>query len=111
MLPLDAVIDPPPAGAVLTAATQLRVEGVDHLGLKRADLDVPDERADVLVDVVPITADGALPAIVHRQVPIEQLVDRRAGARVTALADLGQQPSASFLGPILGAGAGRDDLP
>jgi hypothetical protein len=51
------------------------------------------------------------PADVDRlQVPIEQLVDRRARARVPALVDLAEHADASGLGQRRGFRSGRNDL-
>ena len=91
---------------MITTTAQLGIQRVEHLGVQRAHLDLPDERPHMLID---ITADSAPTAGVHVQVAVEQLVDRRARARVAPLVDL-QKLDADRICPPLSVQPCRDDF-
>jgi hypothetical protein len=91
------VVDVALAAAVVAAAPQLGVEGIEHARVECPDLLRADQRADVLLRVAGVgLARAALPRA-HREVLIEQLVHRRVGARVPPLVDLVQQPRPGLL--------------
>ena len=106
MGPRRPVVDPVPLGAVVAESPHLRVQRVEYVGVEVADLSPTDERPNVLLDVLAVPADGALPALVLVEVAVEQLVDRGARARVPALVDRRQEPAPDGLGllPRLRAG-------
>jgi hypothetical protein len=103
-----AVLDLLRSAAMVTATAQLGIQRVEHLGVQRAYLDLADERPHVLIDVATVTADGALPTGVQVQVTIEQLVDRRAGARIAPLTDLREELDADRIRPPLSVRPRRD---
>src|SRR5882757_3581768 len=109
---LGPVIDLPSgfAGAVDAASAQLRVEGVEHVRVEGADLDVPDERLHMVTDVVSVSLQrGALsgPLI---GVAAKQLRDGGRRARVPALVDLIEKSGPSLLRRP-SVRAGRNGLP
>jgi hypothetical protein len=62
----------------------------------------------VLVHVAAVATDNAPTAGVHVQVTVEQLVDRRARARVTPLVDLREELDANHIRPPLSVRPRRD---
>jgi hypothetical protein len=97
---------------VLTATPQLRIQRVQRIGVECPDLDIADERGDVLAHVAPVLIAGArLPIEMLVQVPLEQLVDRGARAEIAAIVDLVQQPGQNLLGLPLGRRPIRHRLP
>jgi hypothetical protein len=91
------VLQEPRARAVLATAAQLRVEGVEHIGVERTDLHVPDQRSDVLVRVAQVGCPRTALQRDQLEVPIEQLVDGGGGARVPPLVNLAGQPPRDLL--------------
>lgn len=86
---------------------ELGIERIQHIRVDPADLAVANERPDVLVHIGPGAADGALSALVVLvQVSVKQLADRRAGPRVTPLADLGQESAPLRFGVLTTRGPG-----
>ena len=108
--PVGAVLDGRPTGAVVAAAAQLRVEGVEHVRVDRADLEPAQVGRDVLADVAGVERLGGLRAVELVEVARQQLVDGRARARVALLVDLADEAVASRPRLPLGLRTGRDDL-
>jgi hypothetical protein len=99
------VLNIPAAVAVLAALSQLGVETFEGLGVEPVDLHGADGRPDVLVDLADVSLTGRGLQLDDLQVPVQQLVDRGAGAGAAALVDLGLHPRPGALG--LGAGTER----
>jgi len=103
-----SVIDVALAPAVVAAAAELGLEGIEHPRVQRPDLHGADQRPNVLVHVPDIRLlRTALPRA-HGDVLVEQLVNGRVRARLALLVDLAQQPRACLLGLTRGLWAGRD---
>lgn len=96
--------------AVLPAAAQLGVERVEHLRVERTNLRRAQQRRDVVAHVAAVQGERVRRAVELVEVALQQLVDRRAGARVTPLRHLGHQARADSLRLALGVRAGRHDL-
>ncbi|MEV0645500.1 hypothetical protein AB0I28_09570 [Phytomonospora sp. NPDC050363] len=83
------------AVTVDAATLQLRVEGVEDVGVEAADLEVTDQRSDVVVGVAEVgLAGGAADpqrCLCLVEVALEEPVDRGFGARVPAFLDLGAE--------------------
>jgi hypothetical protein len=82
------MVGPARSRAVVTAPPELGVERVERLGAYGAGLRLAEERSDVFLQV-PGVHPVRRPADVERlQIPVEQLVERRARARAPLLVDL-----------------------
>jgi hypothetical protein len=110
VLTRGVVLNEPTTVAVLAAAPKLCIERINDIGLKRPNLDLADEGANVLLGVHPIGAQGRLTPVVQGEVLIQQLIDGRIGPRITMLLHFRQQPNSRFLGPSLSTRASRNDL-
>jgi hypothetical protein len=89
---------------------ELPVERVQHLAVDVADLDLADERTEVIADQRLVAVQGGRLDVQQLQVPIEELVDRRTGARIPPLVDLGEQPGACLLSLACCPRTGGNDL-
>ena len=96
--------------AVLPAAPELGVEGVQDLRLEVPDRDLPEVGRDVVAHVAAVEGERVRGAVELVEVAVEQLVDGRARARVAALGDLDPKPVPDPLGRLPRRGSGRDDL-
>jgi hypothetical protein len=110
VLTCGVVLNEPTTVAVLAAAPKVRIERINDIGLKRPDLDMADEGANVLISVHPIGTQGRLTPVMQGEVLIQQLVDSRTGPRVTTLLHFRQQPNSRLLGPSLSTRPSRNDL-
>lgn len=104
------VVDQPRPGAVDPAAAQLGVERVEDLGVQLADLESTNERLDVVLHVAAVELKRVRRPGELLQVLLQQVGDRRAGARVPALLDVAQHPVPDRVRLLLGVRTGRDDL-
>ena len=104
-----AVVDGLRRRAVLPAAAELGVEGVQRLRLEVPDRDLPEVGRDVVAHVAAVERQRVRGAVELAEVAVEQLVDGRARPRVAALGDLDPEPVADPLGllPRLWARARR----
>jgi hypothetical protein len=92
MLGRRVVPDRGPAVAVVPAAAQLGVEGVQHLGVDLADGAPADrQRVDVLARVPLQRLLGAPLEVGIRQMHLDELAQRRVGPRMPTLRDLPDQ--------------------
>ena len=105
-----AVLDERLAVAVCAAAGELPVERVQDLAVDPAQRHAADQRSDVVAYEPLVAVERRLLDAEHLQVPVEHLVDRRAGARVALLVDLDKQPRARLLGFLRRSWTRRDDL-
>jgi hypothetical protein len=108
--PVGAVIDRTAPAAMVAAAAQLGIERVQDVRVDRADLLMPDQRPDVLVDIAAVGRQRGAFGFDHLQVAVEQLVQRRAGPWVPLLPDLGEHPSQRRVGQVTRLRASRNDL-
>jgi hypothetical protein len=97
-------------GAVPPAPPHFGHERVDAFGVQSASLQPADEGPHMVVDVADVGRLGGPLDIERLQVPIEQLVDRRAGPGLALLVNLVQQPGQGSLGLFPGSWARRDDF-
>ncbi|HSV65501.1 MAG TPA: hypothetical protein VLJ59_06275 [Mycobacteriales bacterium] len=96
------VVDTWPAVAVRAASAEPRVEGVEQLGVQAGHHDGADHGADVLGDQRLVGTAGGVLHVEQLQVPVDELVDGRPGARVALLVHLVEQAGHNLL--RLGAG-------
>ena len=83
-----AVTDLPAPLAMVSAATELCVQRLDGVDADLAHRQLPQLRADVLLDLADVAGAG-LPLDIEDVEPlVEQLVDRRARSRVPLLVNL-----------------------
>jgi hypothetical protein len=104
------VIDVVASRAMVAAPAQLGVERVEGLGIELTDLQVPEQRRDVLARVAAVERQRVRGAVELVKVTLEELRDGRAGARVPVLGDLADQPVPDIAGPTLGVRPGGHDL-
>jgi hypothetical protein len=98
------------AAAVVAAAAQLGVEGVERSRVEGADLDAADQRPDVLRRVAGVRLTGtALPGA-QLEVLVQELVHRRARARLALLVDLLEHARAGGLDQLARLRARGDQL-
>jgi hypothetical protein len=97
------VLDVFAAVAVLPALPQLGIEPLDGLGVEPADLHGADRRTDVFLDLADVPLPGGGLELDDLEVPVEELVDRGAGAGAPAFVDLGLHPGPGALGVRAGA--------
>jgi hypothetical protein len=95
---------------MVPAATKLRVERVEYFGVECADLDVAEERQDVLVDVSAVRATRIGLEVRFCEVTLEELCDRSDCPRLPPLVHLCEQTRPSLLGLALRPRASWDDL-
>jgi hypothetical protein len=96
--------------AVLPAPPHLCVQRVQDLGVDRTDLGRTDERADVLIDVLPVALDRPPATGVLIEVAVQQLVDGGRRPRVAPLPDVGEEAETDPFGALPGLRAGRHRL-
>jgi hypothetical protein len=108
--PVGAVLGVPPAGAVITTPAKGGVEGLQDLGVQASDLQVPELRSDVLLDLADVPAPGRRLNVEDFQLPVEQLVDRGASSWAAPFVDLAEQPGPDALGFLPRARPRRDRL-
>ncbi|OLM15480.1 hypothetical protein Ae706Ps2_5577c [Pseudonocardia sp. Ae706_Ps2] len=94
--------------AVVATATQLGVERVQRLRPDGAGLRPPQERTDMQLQVPGVGPVRGRANVEGLQVPVEQLVQRRARAGAALLVDGVEEPGARGLGTGLLARAGLD---
>jgi hypothetical protein len=99
-----------PAGTMPPATAQLGVERVQDVGVYLADLEVGEERRDVVAHIAAVERECVRRAVELVEVALEKLVDGRVGPRVTSLSHRIDQPVARGLGLPFRVGSGRDDL-
>jgi hypothetical protein len=95
---LGAVFGEGPSVAMVATATELGVIGVEDIRVDRADLDLADERLDVVPDVSGVGAKGRLVQLGQIQMPLDQLAQARLGPGLPAFVDLGLKPPDGSLG-------------
>lgn len=105
-----AVVNALPVHAVRPAPPQLLVQRVQGFSVERPCFQVPHERPNVLLQVAGVHPVSGAPDVERLQVPVEQLVHRRARARVPALVDLVEQLRPRLLSEPGGLRTGRDHL-
>ena len=106
-----AMVDPAAgAVAVVPAAAELGVERVQSLGPHSAGFRPPQKGSDVQLQVPAVGAVGGHADVQRLQVPVEQLIHRRTGARAALLVDGVEEPGSGGLCSRLLAGPGIDDL-
>jgi len=71
MLDSGAVLDKGTPGAVIPAPAQLRVERVEDVRIQRAELDLAQERRDVVSDIATVERQGAGGAVELVEVTLE----------------------------------------
>lgn len=76
---LRPVVDCALTSTVVATPLELGVERVEHVGVERAELHVPDQQPDVLVHIPDDRRAGAALPRAHRETAVEQLVHRRVG--------------------------------
>jgi hypothetical protein len=115
---LRPVVHSPTAPVVVhTTAPQLRVERVENLAIELAQWQGAQHRAHVDVEVADVRLARRLLELDHREVPIEQLVDRCLRPGVPLLVDLVEQARpdllglGSALGPPQRSRSGHDACP
>ncbi|MGH3819718.1 MAG: hypothetical protein ACRDRE_18570 [Pseudonocardiaceae bacterium] len=64
----------------------------------------------MLLGVLPVSGEGRLAPAMQGEVLIQQLIDGRAGPRVSTLLEFRQEPDSCLFGPPLGTRPRRDDL-
>jgi hypothetical protein len=101
---VECMAGPRRACALLAASAKPRVERLQQLGVHLRQLDVPERRPDVRLDLGPVAVDGAFLDVGDLEPPVDQHAERRLGPGLPALVDLAQQldPHALRLGPRLG---------
>lgn len=94
----SAMVDESALTATVHAtASELGVERVEDIAADTADLQLTEQRHDVVPDeaVVPVARRGL--DVDDLEVTIDQLSDRHRGPRLAPGIDLGQQPGADLL--------------
>jgi hypothetical protein len=93
--------------AVRPTRPELLVERVQDLAVDLTDLDLADQRPDVVVDERLVAVQRGRLDVQHLTVPVEELVDGCSGARVAPFVDLGEQPGTCLLRLASGAWPGQ----
>lgn len=107
---VSAVLDEGTAPAVCAASAERLVEGIEGLAAELAELDLSEQGPDVDTSERLVTVLGGRFHGQVLEVSIEELVDRRVGADVALLVDLGKQVGTGLLGFLGGVRPGRDHL-
>jgi hypothetical protein len=87
-----------PSGAVLSAAAQLGIERIQDASIDLTNLEVAQERRDVVAHVAPVEGERVRCAVELVEVALQQLVHRRLSPRAPPLGDLVEQALAGRLG-------------
>src|SRR4051812_40179802 len=87
-----------PSVAPDPATPQLRIEGVQDLAIDPPQCQLPERRAHVSLEVPLVGPARRTLELDDLEVPIQQLVERRAGAWAASFVDLAQQPRPYLLG-------------
>ena len=95
-----------PPIAVQSAALQLGVEGIEHVGIDRADLRRADHGGDVVLEEAAVAPDRGFVEVSQVEVSQYQLVDCGARSRLTPLVDLNLEAPQHLGGLLLGLGGG-----
>lgn len=98
------------AAAMLSAPSQLTVEGVVHVSIKRADLYGADEGPNVLLRIAAIRVQRRPLELGQLEVLVQQLVDRCSSLGVAAFVDLVPESPQNALGLGCHAGARGHDF-
>ena len=94
------------AAAVVATAAQLGVERVERARVEGAYLDAANQRPDVLRRVAVVGLAGAALPGAQLEVLVQELVHRRARARLALLVDLFEHARAGGLGQLARFGPG-----
>jgi hypothetical protein len=105
-----AVLGEPPPVAVRPAGAELLEERVQDLAVDPADLNLADERLDVVLDEPAVAVERGRLDVQHLQVPFQKLAHCRTSAGIAAFVDLGQQAGTRLLGFLHRPRAGLDRL-
>ncbi len=95
--PSVRVLDGTAPGTVVPATPEFGMEGVEDVGVLRADSAAPEERRDVVADAAAVQPEGARRTVELLEVALDQLVDGCVRPRVPPLRHLAQQPVTSGL--------------
>src|SRR4051794_26688902 len=74
--------------AVVAASTKFGIERIEGVRVERADLLPTNQRANMQPRQPPVVLHSVALDVEHLEVPVQQLVHRRAGPRVAALINL-----------------------
>lgn len=107
MLDGGAVLNEGPSRAVVPAPAQFRVERVEDVRIQRTDLDLAQERRDVVADVTSVERQGTGGAVELVEVALQQLVHRGFGSRVPPVFNLADQPVTDPTRLLIGPGPGE----
>jgi hypothetical protein len=99
---LGAVFGEGSSVAMVATATEFGVVGIEDVGIDRADLDLADQRVDVVPDVSAVGAKSCLVQLGQLQVPLDQLAEARVGPGLSPFVDLGLKPTDGSLGLVGG---------
>ena len=105
-----AVLDERTTVAARSTATQLRVQGVQRLTVDPPERQIAEHGPDVAADELLVSGACGVLDVEYLEVPMEQLIDGRAGARTALLVDLGQKARKHLVGFLRGARARRHVL-
>jgi hypothetical protein len=110
MRPGRAVLDEPPAVAVVAVLAQSRVERLQQFRVDAGDLDTAQQGPDVLLDHEQVPTAGRRLDIEDFEPAVQEVADVRARAWVPLLVHLAEQPGARLLRFPGGMGTWRDHL-
>jgi hypothetical protein len=97
MRPGRAVLDEPPAVAVVAVLAQSRVERLQQFRVDAGDLDTAQQGSDVLLDHEQVSAASRRFDIEDFEPAVQEVADVRARAWVPLLVHLAEQPGARLL--------------